>query len=66
MDHLSDKAKAAQQELREAAANYQAVVEQVLESPRGEFVERLRHAEQRVSGAAAVWALEYSEGARSD
>ncbi|MGH9171584.1 MAG: hypothetical protein ACRD0Z_12035 [Acidimicrobiales bacterium] len=62
-DHLSDQARAAQQELRDAAANYQVVVEQVIENPRGEFVERLRHAEQRVSGAAAVWALAFAEGA---
>jgi hypothetical protein len=66
MDHLSESARAAQQELREAAANYQTVVEEVLENPRGEFIERLRHAEGRVSGAAAVWALEYSEGVRSE
>jgi hypothetical protein len=62
MEHLSEKAQAAQQEFRDAAKHYQEVVEEVINSPRGEYIERLRHAEQRVSGAAAVWALAYSEG----
>jgi hypothetical protein len=62
MENLSDHAKAAQQDLRDAAAHYQAVVELVLENPNGEFIERLRHAEQRVQGAATVWALAYIDG----
>lgn len=62
MENLSEKALAAQQALRDAATEYQKVVEEVIENPRGQFVERLRHSEEKVSGAAARWALEYTEG----
>ncbi len=60
---LSDKAQAAQQALREASAAYQALVERVIEDPRGPFIQKLREAEERVSETAASWALEYAEGA---
>ena len=63
MEHLSEKAQAAQQALRDAAAEYVKVVQEVIDDPRGQFVERLRHAEERVSDAALRWALEYAEGA---
>jgi cell division septum initiation protein DivIVA len=63
MVNLSDKAQAAQQALREASAAYQALVERVIEDPRGPFVQKLREAEERVSETAASWALEYAEGA---
>jgi hypothetical protein len=63
MAHLSDKAQAAQQALRDASARYQEVVASVIEDPRGPFVHRLREAEERVAEAAASWALEYIEGA---
>ncbi len=62
MTNLSEKARASQQNLREASAEYQAVVDQVIEDPRGQFVEKLRRAEERVSEAAARWALDYVEG----
>jgi len=64
--NLSEKALAAQQTLREASAAYQAVVESVIENPRGPFLEKLREAEERVGEAAARWALDYSEGVESD
>ncbi|MGA8681120.1 MAG: hypothetical protein ABSB54_02665 [Acidimicrobiales bacterium] len=64
--NLSEKAKAAQQALREASASYQALVEQVIENPRGPFLEKLREAEEHVAEAAARWALDYAEGAESD
>ncbi len=63
MVNLSDKARAAQQALREASAGYQAVVDHVIEDPRGPFSQKLREAEERVAEAAASWALEYAEGA---
>jgi hypothetical protein len=63
MVNLSEKARAAQQALRDASADYQAVVDQVIEDPRGPFVHRLREAEARVAEVAALWALEYAEGA---
>ena len=63
MEHLSERAQAAQQALRDAADHYQKVVEEVLDDPNGEFVERLRHAQQQVSDAALRWALEYAQGA---
>ncbi len=63
MVNLSDKARAAQQALRDASAAYQAVVDRVIENPRGPFVQELREAEERVAEAAASWALEYTEGA---
>ncbi len=63
MVNLSDKARAAQQALREASAAYQAVVDRVIEDPRGPFVQKLREAEERVAETAASWALEYTEGA---
>jgi hypothetical protein len=66
MVNLSDKAHASQQALREASADYQAVVEQVIADPRGPFVEKLREAEERVAEAAARWALDYMEGAEPD
>jgi len=66
MVNLSDKARASQQALREASARYQTVVDQVIEDPRGAFVERLREAEERVAEAAARWALDYIEGAEPD
>jgi len=59
---LSEKARAAQQALREASTEYQAVVDRVIEDPRGPFVHKLREAEERVAEAAARWALEYIEG----
>lgn len=61
--NLSDDAKAAQQALRDAASKYQTVVEELVEDPTGEIVERLRHAEEKVSDAALRWALAYAEGA---
>jgi hypothetical protein len=63
MAHLSDKARASQQALRDASTQYQAVVDQVIEDPRGPFVERLRDAGERVAEAAARWALDYIDGA---
>jgi hypothetical protein len=63
MVNLSDKAQSAQQALREAAAAYQALVERVIEDPRGPFIQKLREAEEHVSETAASWALEYAEGA---
>ncbi|MGD0083486.1 MAG: hypothetical protein ABSD78_09860 [Acidimicrobiales bacterium] len=63
MENLSEKAQAAQQALREASAEYQAVVDRVIADPRGPFLEKLREAEERVDEAAARWALDYAEGA---
>jgi hypothetical protein len=65
MMNLSDKARTAQQALRDASAEYQAIVDRVIENPRGPFVEKLREAEEHVAEAAARWALEYVEGAQS-
>jgi hypothetical protein len=65
MVNLSDKAQAAQQALRDASADYQAVVDHVIQDPRGPFVHKLREAEERVAEAAASWALEYAEGVES-
>ena len=62
MVNLSDKARAAQQTLRDASAAYQAVVERVIEDPTGPFIKELRDSEERVAEAATSWALEYSEG----
>jgi hypothetical protein len=64
--NLSEKARAAQQALRDASAEYQAVVDSVIENPRGPFLEKLREAEERVGEAAARWALDYVEGAEPD
>ena len=61
--NLSDKAKAAQQALRDASAKYQAIVERVIEDPTGPFLKDLRDNEERVAEAAASWALQYAEGA---
>ncbi|MGD1012658.1 MAG: hypothetical protein ABR925_09040 [Acidimicrobiales bacterium] len=66
MTNLSDKARAAQQALRDASAAYQDVVEQLIEDPRGPFSHKLREAEERVAEAAALWALEYAEGSEPD
>jgi hypothetical protein len=66
MVNLSQKARTAQQALREASAEYQKVVDRVIEDPRGPFVHALRAAEERVADAAARWALEYLEGAREE
>jgi hypothetical protein len=63
--NLSDKARDAQQALRDASGEYQKVVERVIEDPRGPFVHQLREAEERVAEAAARWALEYIEGLES-
>jgi hypothetical protein len=63
MTNLSAKAQASQQALREASAAYQAMVDHVIENPRGQFLEKLREAEERVAEAAARWALDYAEGA---
>lgn len=60
--HLSDKARAAEEALRQAAGEYQAVIEEILRDPNGEIVERLRHAGEKVSGAALHWALANVEG----
>jgi hypothetical protein len=62
MANLSDKARAAQQALRDASANYQAVVDRVIEDPTGPFIKQLRDSEERVAEAAARWALQYAEG----
>ena len=64
--NLSEKAQASQQALREASAAYQALVERVIDNPRGPFLEQLREAEERVGEAAARWALDYVEGAEPD
>ncbi len=66
MVNLSDKARAAQQALREASTAYRAVVDRLIENPRGTFLHELREAEERVAEAAASWALEYAEGAELD
>jgi hypothetical protein len=66
MVNLSENAQAAQQALRDASAEYQAVVEKVIENPRGPFVHELREAEEHVAEAAALWALEYAEGIEPD
>ena len=62
MVNLSDKAKAAQQALRDASTKYQAVVDRVIEDPTGPFLKELRDCEERVAEAAAGWALQYAEG----
>ena len=61
--NLSERAQQAQDALRAASKDYQAVVERVIADPRGAFVEKLREAEERVAEAAARWAIEYEEGA---
>jgi hypothetical protein len=61
--NLSEKARRAQDALRAASKEYQAVVDRVIADPRGPFVEKLREAEERVAEAAARWALEYEAGA---
>jgi hypothetical protein len=63
MVNLSDKARAAQQALREASTAYQAVVDRLIENPQGHFLQELREAEERVAETAASWTLEYAEGA---
>jgi hypothetical protein len=63
MTNLSERAQRAQDALRTAAKEYQVIVDQVIDNPRGPFVEKLRQAEERVSEAAARWALEFEEGA---
>jgi hypothetical protein len=65
MVNLSDKARAAQQALKDASAAYQAVVDRVIEDPTGPFIKELRDAEERVAEAAASWALDYAEGVES-
>jgi len=65
MVNLSEKARAAQQALRDASAEYQAVVNSVIEDPRGPFLEKLCEAEERVAETAARWALDYAEGAET-
>jgi len=62
MVNLSDKARSAQQAVRDASAAYQAVVDRVIENPIGPFIKELRDCEERVAEAAASWALEYAEG----
>ena len=62
MANLSDRARAAQQALKDASAKYQAVVDRVIEDPTGPFLKDLRDSEERVAEAAASWALEYAEG----
>lgn len=62
MANLSDRARAAQQALRDASANYQAVVDRVIDNPTGPFIKDLRDCEERVAEAAASWALQYAEG----
>lgn len=62
MDNLSEKAAAARQGLRDASDEYNAVIAQVLDNPNGQYVERLRQAQEKVAGAAASWALAYVEG----
>ena len=59
---LSEKAQAAQQALREAAAAYSQVVERVLDDPRGPFIAELREAEEKVGEAAASYAIAFVEG----
>jgi hypothetical protein len=66
MVNLSDKARAAQQALRDASTAYQAVVDRLIENPRGPFLQELREAEEHVAETAASWALEYAEGAELD
>jgi hypothetical protein len=63
MATLSDKARSSQQALRDAAAKYQAVVDRIVEDPRGEFFEELRYAGDGVADAATRFALDYAEGA---
>jgi hypothetical protein len=59
---LSEKAQAAQQTLRAAAAAYSQVVERVLGDPRGPFLAELRESEERVGEAAAAYALAFVKG----
>jgi hypothetical protein len=66
MEHLSEKAQSARQALVDAAAEYQKVVDQVVEEPHGQYLERLRHAGENVAGAAARFVLEYTEGLEPD
>lgn len=61
MVNFSEKAQASQQALRQALAEYQAVVEQIIDDPRVPFVEKLRGSEERVAEAAARWVLDYVE-----
>jgi 23S rRNA-/tRNA-specific pseudouridylate synthase len=62
MANLSAKAAASKQALRQASQDYLAIVEKVIENPRGQFVEKLREAEERVAEKAVRWALDYEEG----
>jgi hypothetical protein len=64
--NLSEEARASQQALRDASAQYQAIVDSVIENPRGPFLEKLREAEEHVGEAAARWALDYTAGAEPD
>jgi hypothetical protein len=66
MVNLSERARAAQQALRDASAAYLKVVDSVIENPRGPFLEKLREAEERVGETAARWALDYAEGSEPD
>jgi hypothetical protein len=59
MPNLSTKALECQQALREAADAYRAVVEQILQDPRGQFIAHLREAEEKVGEAAASYALAF-------
>jgi hypothetical protein len=61
--NLSERAQRAQDALRAASKEYQAIVDRVIADPRGPFVEKLREAEERVAETAARWALEFEEGA---
>ena len=60
--HLSEKAQAARQALRDAATAYSRVVERVLDDPRGPFIAELREAEEAVGEAAASYAIAFVEG----
>ncbi len=62
MVSLSEDAQAAQQALRDASAEYQAIVDRVIEDPQGQFLEKLREAEEHVAEAATLWALAYIKG----
>ncbi len=61
--NLSERAQRAQDALRAASKEYQAIVDRMIADPRGPFVEKLREAEERVAETAARWALEFEEGA---
>jgi len=66
MASLSEDARAAQQALRDASVEYQAIVDSLIENPQGQFLEKLREAEEHVAEAATLWALAYLKGAEPD